>query len=412
MSAGTRLRSGREGIGISETGQQPRTRRNLLILALSQGLAMTSMTMVITIVALVGLELSPIEGLATLPLALQFTVTMASTIPASLFMRRFGRRAGFSLGAATGIASALLSAYATYLGSFTLFTVSAAAYGVTQCFASFYRFAAIESAPAEWRAKAASLVLGGGVVAGLIGPTLAIVTRDLISGRLFVGTFLAVAALCALALLLLQGLRMPAPADPGERGGARIADLLARPVFVVAMAAAAVGYGSMSLVMTATPLAMAAHHHDFPATAFVIQWHVVAMYAPAFLTGTLIQRWGVLEVILIGAAAMLATVAVNEAGTGLMQFWTALVLLGIGWNFMYVGGTTLLSEGYAPAERAKAQAINEFVMFAMITAASFGSGLLQQTVGWSWVNLAVVPGILAVAAAGLWLRGRRRALPA
>jgi MFS family permease len=373
---------------------------------------MTSMTMVIAAIALVGLELSPVPALATLPLALQLAVTMASAIPASLLMRRFGRRAGFSLGAAAGIGSALVSAYAIHLGSFALFTASAAAYGVTQSFSSFYRFAAIESAPAEARAKAASLVLGGGVVAGLIGPTLAIITRNLFPGSLFAGTFLGIAALCALALLLLQGLRMPALADAGGQGAGRIAELLARPVFAVAVAAAAVGYASMSLVMTATPLAMAAHHHDFPATAFVIQWHVVAMYAPAFVTGTLIGRWGVIEVILIGAAAMLATVAINEAGTGLMQFWTALVLLGVGWNFMYVGGTTLLTEGYAPAERAKAQAVNEFVMFALITAASFSSGLLQQTVGWSWVNLAVVPGILAVAAAGLWLRGRRRALTA
>jgi MFS family permease len=387
-------------------------RRNLLILALAQGLAMTAMTMVITTIALVGVELSPVKVLATLPLALQLAVTMITAIPASLLMRRFGRRAGFSLGAATGIASALVTAYAIHVGSFAVFTISAALYGITQSFSGFYRFAAIESAPADERAKAASLVLGGGVVAGFLGPTLAVFTRDLIAESLFSGSFLAIAGVCALVLVLLQGLRMPPLADSPGTGAGAVSDLLARPVFLVAMAAAAVGYASMSLVMTATPLAMAAHHHDFPATAFVIQWHVVAMYAPAFLTGTLIQRWGVLNVIVVGAAAILATVAINESGTGLGQFWTALVLLGVGWNFMYVGGTTLLTEGYRVEERAKAQALNEFVMFGLITAASFGSGLLQQTAGWSWVNLAVVPGILAVAAATLWLRGRRRELPA
>jgi MFS family permease len=388
------------------------SRRNLLILAVAQGLAMTAMTMVITTIALVGAELSPIKALATLPLALQLGVTMLTAIPASLLMRRFGRRAGFSVGAASGIASALVSAYAIQIESFLLFTISAAAYGITQSFSGFYRFAAIESAPPDWRAKAASLVLGGGVVAGFIGPTLAVFTRDLLEQSLFAGSFLGIAGLCGLVLLLMQGLRMPAPSEGPEKGTGALADLLARPVFLIAMAAAAVGYASMSLVMTATPLAMAEHHHDFPTTAFVIQWHVVAMYAPAFLTGTLIQRWGVLTVILIGAAAILGTVAINESGTGLAQFWTALVLLGLGWNFMYVGGTTLLTEGYRPEERAKAQAVNEFVMFALIATASLGSGLLQQTVGWSWVNLSVVPGILAVAAASLWLRGRRRALPA
>jgi MFS family permease len=387
-------------------------RRNLLILAMCQGLAMTAMTMVVTTIALVGLKLYPVKALATLPLALQLGVTMLTAIPASLLMRRFGRRAGFSLGAASAIASALVSAYAIHLGSYLLFTVSAAAYGIAQSFSGFYRFAAVESAPPDWRAKAASLVLGGGVVAGLIGPTLAVFTSELVEGSRFAGTFIGIAALSAMSLFLLRGLRMPAMADPAEARTGSVGELLTRPVFLVAMAAAAIGYASMSLVMTATPLAMTAHHHDFPATAFVIQWHVVAMYAPAFITGTLIQRWGVLHIILIGAAAMLATVAINETGTGLSEFWTALVLLGIGWNFMYVGGTTLLTEAYAPAERARAQALNEFVMFALITAASLSSGLLQQSVGWSWVNLAVVPGLLAVSAAALWLRSRRRAMMA
>jgi MFS family permease len=387
-------------------------RRNLLILALCQGLAMTAMTMVVTTIALVGLELSPLKALATLPYALQLGVTMVTSIPASLLMRRFGRRAGFTLGAASGIASALVSAYAIHVGSFLLFTVSAAAYGIAQSFSGFYRFAAIESAPPEWRAKAASIVLGGGVVAGLIGPTVAVFTSELVQGSRFAGTFLGAAAISALILLLLGGLRMPAVAEGSTTRSGSVSELLGRPVFLVAMAAASVGYASMSLVMTATPLAMQAHHHDFPATAFVIQWHVVAMYAPSFITGSLIQRWGVLHVILIGAAAMLATVAVNETGTGLAEFWTALVLLGIGWNFMYVGGTTLLSEAYAPAERARAQALNEFVMFGLITAASLSSGLLQHTVGWSWVNLALVPGLIAVSAATLWLRSRRRAMMA
>jgi MFS family permease len=381
-----------------------------LVLALAQALAMTCMTMVITTIALVGAELTPIKELATLPLALQLAVTMLTAIPASFLMRRFGRRAGFTLGATAGIVSALVSALAIHNGSFVLFTASAAAYGIAQSFAGFYRFAAIESAAPERRARAASLVLGGGVVAGLIGPTLAVFSHDLVAGSLYAGTFLAIAVLSALAVLLVQGLRMPDLAGELASAGGSVRELLSRPIFLTAMAAAAVGYASMSLVMTATPLAMAEHHHGFPATAFVIQWHVVAMYAPSFITGILIQRWGVINIVLVGAATVLATVAINESGTGLGDFWVALVLLGIGWNFMYVGGTTLLSQAHAPGERAKAQALNEFVMFGLITLASLCAGLLQQTVGWSWVNLAVVPGLLAVAAASLRLRGRNPAL--
>jgi MFS family permease len=387
--------------------------RNLLVLALCQALAMTSMTMVITTIALVGLEMAPVASLATLPLALQLAVTMATAIPASLLMRRFGRRAGFSLGAAVGIASAAVSAYAIHLGSFELFSVSAAAYGVTQSFAGFYRFAAVETAPPDRRAQAASLVLVGGVVAGLVGPTLAVLSRNMVEGSLFSGTFLAIATLCALALALVQVLRIP-PLSMAERGAgtASVGELLSRPLFLLAVASASIGYASMSLLMTATPLAMAEHHHSFPATAFVIQWHVVGMYAPSFVTGMLIRRWSVLTVILVGAGAILGAVAIDQSGTSLTQFWTALVLLGVGWNFMYVGGTTLLGEAHGPGERAKAQALNEFVMFAFITVASLGSGLLQQTAGWGWVNLAVVPGILAIAAAAVWLRLRGRAAPA
>ncbi len=387
--------------------------RNLLVLASCQALAMTCMTIVMTTIALVGVELAPFDELATLPLAMQLAVTMLTAIPASLLMRRFGRRAGFTAGALVGVASALVSAYAIQRGSFALFAISAAAYGVTQSFAGFYRYAAIDGAPPERRGRAVSLVLGGGVVAGLIGPTIAALSRDLIEGRLFTGTFLAIAGLSGIALLLVQWLRTP-PLTASETAAisAPWSDLLRRPVVLVAVATTAIGYASMSLVMTATPLAMAEHHHSFPATAFVIQWHVVGMYAPSFVTGTLIQRWGVLNVTMIGTIAILASVVANEAGTGLAHFWVALVLLGIGWNFMYVGGTTLLSEGHMPGERARAQAINEFVMFGLITLASLGSGLLQQTAGWSWVNLAVVPGLLVIAAANLWLRGRRRAVTA
>ena len=390
-----------------------RTRRNVLILALCQALAMTSTSLMVTVAALVGQMLAADKTLATLPIAVQFTATMATTIPASLLMKRIGRRAGFSVGALLGAAGAGLAIAAIFAGSFVVFCLAGAAVGAALGFAMFYRFAAADAADPAFRGKAISLVLTGGVVAAVAGPQLARWSRDLFQPALFAGCFVAIAGLWLAALLLLQLVDIPRPSELERRAGGRpLAAIVRQPAFVVAALGAMIGYGVMSLVMTVTPLAMIGHAHEFDDAAFVIQWHVLGMYAPSFVTGHLIARVGVLNVLAAGVALIGACVAVNLSGTGVMQFWAALTLLGLGWNFLFIGSTTLLTETYRPEERAKTQALNDFLVFGTVAMSSFASGAVHNHFGWSAVNLAVIAPISAVLLAVLWLRRRRAALAA
>ena len=390
-----------------------RTRRNVLILALCQALAMTSTSLMVTVAALVGQMLALDKTLATLPIAVQFTATMATTIPASLLMKRIGRRAGFSVGALLGAAGAGLAVAAIFAGSFVAFCLAGAGIGAALGFAMFYRFAAADAADSAFRGKAISLVLTGGVVAAVAGPQLARWSRDLFQPALFAGCFAVIAGLWLAALLLLQLVDIPRPGDYERRAGGRpLAAIVRQPAFAVAALGAMIGYGVMSLVMTVTPLAMVGHAHEFDDAAFVIQWHALGMYAPSFLTGHLIARFGVLNVLAAGVALIGACVAVNLSGTGLMQFWAALILLGLGWNFLFIGSTTLLTETYRPEERAKTQALNDFLVFGTVAMSSFASGAVHHHFGWTAVNLAVIAPISAVLLAVLWLRRRRAALAA
>jgi len=390
-----------------------RTRRNVLILALCQALAMTSTSLMVTVAALVGQMLAADKTLATLPIGVQFTATMATVIPASLLMKRIGRRAGFSVGALLGAAGAGLAVAAIFAGSFVVFCLAGAAVGAALGFAMFYRFAAADAADPTFRGKAISLVLTGGVVAAVAGPQLARWSRDLFQPALFAGCFVAIAGLWLAALLLLQLVDIPRPSELERRAGGRpLAAIVRQPAFVVAALGAMIGYGVMSLVMTVTPLAMIGHAHEFDDAAFVIQWHVLGMYAPSFVTGHLIARVGVLNVLAAGVALIGACVAVNLSGTGVMQFWAALTLLGLGWNFLFIGSTTLLTETYRPEERAKTQALNDFLVFGTVAMSSFASGAVHNHFGWSAVNLAVIAPISAVLIAVLWLRRRRAALAA
>ena len=390
-----------------------RTRRNVLILALCQALAMTSTSLMVTVAALVGQMLAADKTLATLPIAVQFTATMATVIPASLLMKRIGRRAGFSVGALLGAAGAGLAVAAIFAGSFVAFCLAGAGIGAALGFAMFYRFAAADAADSAFRGKAISLVLTGGVVAAVAGPQLARWSRDLFQPALFAGCFAVIAGLWLAALLLLQLVDIPRPGELERRAGGRpLSAIVRQPAFAVAALGAMIGYGVMSLVMTVTPLAMVGHAHEFDDAAFVIQWHALGMYAPSFLTGHLIARFGVLNVLAAGVALVAGCVAVNLSGTGLMQFWAALILLGLGWNFLFIGSTTLLTETYRPEERAKTQALNDFLVFGTVAMSSFASGAVHHHFGWTAVNLAVIAPISAVLLAVLWLRRRRAALAA
>jgi MFS family permease len=370
--------------------------RNVALLAVAQTLVQSASVLAMTLGALIGGHLAPDRSLATLPIAAIVIGTAATTIPAAMLMRRIGRRAGFLIGAAIGTASALLTAFAIYRSDFGAFVAGYALLGVYQGFTNYYRFAAGEAAAPDFRPRAISWVIAGGVVAAVLGPQLAYVPRDWFAPHTFLGSYLAQAVLGMLALAALVQLRMPAPravAIPHARRSRRA--LLGQPVFLVAMGGAAVSYAVMLLVMTATPVAMIGCGHQVGDAVQVIQWHVLGMFAPSFFTGGLIARFGAPRVMAAGFVLLLGHVAIALAGTEVLHFGLALVLLGVGWNFSFVGGTALLTTAYREAEQSRAQAINDFVVFGTVAVASVSSGWLYHQFGWQTLNLAALPFLVA-----------------
>lgn len=386
-------------------------RRNVFILSGGQALALSGATLVMAVSALAGTVLAPKPWMVTLPLALQFLATMIATIPASLLMGRIGRRPGFMLGQVIGVAGALTACVSLLQGWFWGFAAGSVLMGVHNSFWQYFRFAAADAADEAFRPRAIAYVMAGGLVAAILGPELAKATRGLLDPVPFAGSYLAVAALSIASVVLLSFLRIPGPAPKTEgprASGRPLGEIMRQPRFIVAALAAMIGYGVMNLVMVATPLAMAACSFEFSDAAFVIQWHVVGMFLPSFFTGTLIKRFGVLQVILAGALLNGAAMAINLSGQDLEHFWFGLVLLGLGWNFMFIGGTTLLTETYRPEERSKAQAANDFLVFTTVAASSFLSGAVQDAAGWDAINAAMSLPVLAAFAAVVWLMLRDR----
>jgi MFS family permease len=391
--------------GHLETDHRRRARRNVILLALCQALYMTGTSMVLTVTALAGTAIAPVKTLGTLPLSLQFVATMLTTLPASLLMRRYGRRTGFATGALAGLLGATLCFYALVKANFPLFAVGSALIGVLNGFAIYYRFAAADTADAAFRPKAISLVMAGGVFAAFAGPNLAKLTVEAFPGASFAGCFVALVGLHTVTILVLNFIDIPTPSVAEQQArGAPLAQILRRPAVAIAILAAVAGYSSMNLVMTATPLSMVGHAFAFTEAALVIQWHVFAMFAPSFVTGHLIARFGHLNVIMAGTALILLCVAINLSGTSLYHYLFALFALGIGWNFMYIGGSALLTVAHEPAERAKVQGLNEFLVFGAVALASFASGAVQHGFGWLAVNLVVVPLTIVALAATAWLK--------
>jgi predicted MFS family arabinose efflux permease len=388
--------------------------RQVLLLAGSQALFQTVSVMVMTIGGLAGAQISAEPQLATAPIAAMFLGTAIATAPASLTMTRFGRRAGFATGALFGVLGGLIGATGIWMGSLWLLSFGTLLVGCYQGFAQFYRFAAAEVASDRFRPKAISLVLAGGVVAAIAGPELGRRGGDLLQPS-FLGSFLILAVLSLVAMAVLTGLRIPTPSKVATGGdtGRPLWSIVRQPTYMVALFGAATGYGVMILGMTATPLAMAHHHHDMADTARVIQAHVLGMFLPSFFTGFLIARFGVLRIMAAGIALFAAHIAVASSGTSLYSFGGALVLLGVGWNFLYIGGTTLLTGTYTAAERGRAQAANDLTIFAVSLVSSLLSGGLLQIIGWQMLNLLLVPWICLalLAIIGLGYR-RRQAIPA
>jgi MFS family permease len=370
--------------------------RNVVVLAGCQALLQTGMVMIITSGGLAGYMLASDKSLATLPISFLMIGTMLTTIPASLFMGRFGRRAGFWLGTLFGAASAILSVTSLANGWFWIFCFAHILFGGYQGFGQFYRFAAAEAATPEFRSRAISYVLLGAAVAAIVGPPLVAYTRDFVASGAFIATYSVIVVLCFAATVVVSFINLPKPVEQKSDIPARPVSVVVRqPTFVVAVLVAAVGFGVMNLAMTATPLAMTHHHHSMTETAFVIQWHVLGMFLPSFFSGSLIARFGAPKIMLTGVALLLCHVTIALSGVEFLHFASALVLLGVGWNFTFLGGTTLVTETYRPSEKAWTQGIFDFTVFTTVVISSFASGALLHLFGWTGVNLLALPLLLA-----------------
>lgn len=379
-------------------------RQQVLLLASTQALFQTAAVMVATVGSLAGAQLAPRPELATLPIAAMFLGTAMTTFPASMWMARVGRRTGFMAGAMLGAFGGLVAAFGIWKESMALLCAGTFLMGTYQAFAQFYRFAASEVAEEAFRPRAISWVLAGGVVAALAGPLLANLGGPLLRPD-YVGSFLIVAAVSMVATGVLTGLRIPKPviATSSVPAGRSWRVIVTRPAYLVALFGAATGFGVMVLAMTATPLAMVHHHHGLGSAATVIQLHVLGMFLPSFFTGSLIARFGVLRIMFTGVALLLGHVLMALTGTGVSSFASALVLLGVGWNFLYIGGTTLLTSTYTDAEKGPAQATNDMSIFVVGLICSFGAGGLLQAFGWQKMNLMLLPWLGAAALVLVWL---------
>ena len=389
------------------------TRSTVALLSACQAMLFTNNSTLIAINGLAGLALAPVKALATLPVTCWVVGGALSTMQASLYMKRVGRKRGFATGTLVGIGGALVCALAIWLQSFWLLCLGALVFGVYNGFAQYYRFAAADAAPPDYKANAISLVLAGGLVGGILGPSVSRFTVELMAPK-FLAAYLALIVFALVTLALISRLEIPDPTDSERSSSGRsLAEIAAQPKFLVAVAAGAIGYGVMNFLMTSTPIAMGVCGHPYGDAAFVISAHVVAMFAPSFVTGPLVKRVGVLPLLAVGVLLNLAAIGIALDGIAVANCWWSLVTLGVGWNFLYIGGTTLLTETYRPEERAKAQGANDSAIFIMMAISSLTSGLIVTSAGWEKVNYAALPLVALVGAAVLWLmlhtRAERRA---
>lgn len=387
--------------------------RNIALLSASQALAGAGQAILISVAALTAASMAPDQSMATVPVSFMIVGTALATGPAAWLIHTWGRRQGLVFGASVSIPAALTAALAAWMSNFWLFSAALAVFGASAAFAQQYRFAAADSVPAEMKSKAISWVLFGGVLAGFIGPPLAALSKDWIPGATFAATYVVMAGLALIAIGFLSQTRLaPTVRNPEDRKAGRPVSVLIRtPAIIVPMIAAAISYALMVLVMVAAPLAMVfICGHTTTDAAFAIQWHVVAMFAPSFVTGTIIARIGSHLTAAIGFLLIMGAAAVNLHGTSVLHFDIALVLLGLGWNFGFVASTAMLSTAYRPEEAARVQGLNEQVVFGVNAIVSIASGFMLQTIGWQSINVLAIPvataAILLVAWGGM--AGKRR----
>ncbi|MGM9424765.1 MFS transporter [Hydrogenophaga sp. MI9] len=383
--------------------------KNLWLLAAAQGLFLTNNVVLIAINGLVGLSLAPLGWMATLPVMGYVVGGALSTPLVARTQSAFGRKGSFQIGLLVALGSALLCAWAAFDKNFWLLVGATVIAGYYSANGQLYRFAAAELAAPDYREKAVSLVLAGGLVGAVLGPNLAARTRNLTEVP-FAGAYLALAVLALLSLAVIAFMQFP-PLPPKKASadtGRPLAQIMQQPAFIVATAGAALGYGVMNLLMAATPLAMQVCGFGFDDAALVLEWHVIGMFAPGFFTGHLIKRFGVLPIMGVGVLLNAACIAIALTGVDLHQFLIALFLLGVGWNFLFTGSTTLSLQAYRPEEKDRAQAAINFCVFATMAVTSFASGALVTTQGWAMLNLGSLVPVALTGVALLWLAAVRR----
>ena len=383
-------------------------KRNVVLLSICLALMMSATSLMIATSPLIGMSLASSEGWATLPLACVFIGSLLSVFPASFLMKFVGRRGGFVVGLILGIIGACIATMAILGQNFYLFCVGSLTIGFFNGFGQFYRFAAADVATEAYRSRAISWVMAGGVVAAFLGPNLANWSSNWISDYPFAGSYASLILIYGLSIILMCWIRIPLPTVL-ERGstGRRLAEITVQPIFVVAVLGAITAYGIMNLIMTSTPIAMIKTGHTFSQTAFVFQWHVFGMYAPSFFTGYLIKKFGVTRVMMTGLALIFCCVLVSLQGQSLSNFWAALLLLGLGWNFVFIGSTTLVTESYTPSEKAKTQGLNDFMVWSIVAITALSSGWLHQWAGWKMMNILALPALFISLVATIWLHYKR-----
>lgn len=385
-------------------------RRNIFVLTAAQALGAASPPIIISLGGLVGQQLSSDPALVTLPVSL-FSLGLAlGTLPAAFIMRAFGRRNGYLLGACFGISSGLVAALGIFTSSFLIFCLGTFIAGFYASYVQSYRFAATDAATGTLKARAISWVMVGGLIAAIIGPQLVIWTRDALPETPYVGSFISQAALALLAIPVLMLFRSPKTAKAALAGntGRPLTQILRNPRYILAVAAGVVSYGLMTFVMTAAPIAMVGHGHSVDHAALGIQWHVLAMFAPSFFTGLLITRFGKERVTAIGLFIIALSAIVALSGVDLGHFWFSLILLGVGWNFGFIGATAMVADCHTPEERGKAQGANDFLVFGTVACASFFAGSLLHSSGWQTINWLIFPAVAFILVPLVWQSARKQ----
>jgi predicted MFS family arabinose efflux permease len=383
--------------------------RNARVLAVAQALAGGNNTVIVATTSIVGFTLAPDKGLATLPITMMVMGMWVGTLPIGYLARRVGRRFALQCGSVFGMVSGLISCSAVVYGSFYLLLFGTFCGGLYAAAHQSYRFAAADTASEAFRPKAVSWVLAGGVFAAVIGSQMVIFTKDLWQPFMFAASFIGQSLAAALAAVVLCFVRIPKPVQRANADQGRpLSEMLRMPRFQTAVVCGVVSYATMNMMMTSAPLAMVACNHSVTDSSLGIQWHVLAMYGPSFFTGSLILRFGVERVILVGLALLFAAAVTGLSGITVGHFWTALILLGLGWNFAFVGATTMVTQCHRPAERNRVQAFNDFLVFGAMALSSLSSGQLLAYSGWDLVNEVFFPPVLAAAAMLIWLRWREK----